>query len=88
LQPLLSVKDLVKHYVIGEASALDKLFGRPRKAVHALDGVSFDVPQNETLGVVGESGCGKTTLLRIIAGLEKASEGEVLLDGKGMVQGS
>jgi peptide/nickel transport system ATP-binding protein len=81
LQPLLSVKDLVKHYVIGEASALDKLFGRPQKAVHALDGVSFDVPQNETLGVVGESGCGKTTLARAVLLLTPPTSGTIEFEG-------
>ena len=52
--------------------------------VHALDGVTFDVPAGQITTVVGPSGCGKTTLLRLVAGLTKPSSGQVLYKGKGI----
>ncbi|AEN06296.1 oligopeptide/dipeptide ABC transporter, ATPase subunit [halophilic archaeon DL31] len=72
--PYLEVRNLKKYYDTGGL-----LGGNPVKAV---DGVSFDVQQGETLGLVGESGCGKTTLGRTILNLEDATEGEVTSDGR------
>jgi NitT/TauT family transport system ATP-binding protein len=60
----------------------------PGESVHVLDHLQFRVENGQFISIVGPSGCGKTTLLRIIAGLEKASEGEVLLNGKGLAEGS
>ena len=80
MQPLLSVKGLVKHYGL-EVSAFDKLLGKSQKVVHALDGVTFDVLQNETLGVVGESGCGKTTLARAVLLLTPPTSGTIEFEG-------
>jgi peptide/nickel transport system ATP-binding protein len=57
------------------------LFGQ-RAAVHAVDDISFEVAKGETLGIVGESGCGKSTAARLIAGVVAADAGEVLLDGE------
>jgi peptide/nickel transport system ATP-binding protein len=73
-EPYLEVKNLKKYY---EDSGL--LGGDPVKAV---DGVSFEVQKGETLGLVGESGCGKTTLGRTILNLETATEGQVISDGR------
>lgn len=62
------------------------VFARTVGFVKAVDGVSFELHRGETLGVVGESGSGKTTVARVIAGLQKATDGTVALDGKvGMV---
>ena len=66
-QPLLSVRNLAVHFPL-----------RGHRTVHAVDGVSFDIQEGETLGLVGESGCGKTTLGRAILRLEKPTSGEVL----------
>jgi oligopeptide/dipeptide ABC transporter, ATP-binding protein, C-terminal domain/oligopeptide/dipeptide ABC transporter, ATP-binding protein, C-terminal domain len=69
--PLLEIRDLHTHYETG--SVLD-----PEPPVRAVDGVSFDIREGEILGLVGESGCGKTTLGRTLAGLETATEGSAL----------
>jgi len=60
----------------------------PGGSVHVLENVEHRIENGRFVSIIGPSGCGKTTLLRIIAGLEKASAGKVLLDGKELVQGS
>jgi oligopeptide/dipeptide ABC transporter ATP-binding protein len=74
--PLLSVSDLKKHFPIKAG-----IFGRTRGYVRAVDGVSFDVHPGETLGLVGESGCGKSTTGRVILRLIEPTAGSVLFDG-------
>jgi oligopeptide/dipeptide ABC transporter ATP-binding protein len=75
---LVSVRDVKKHFEIRGG-----LLGFSRiGAVRAVDGVSFDVRRGETLGLVGESGCGKTTLGKVILQLIPATSGEVLFKGK------
>ena len=73
----ISVRDLVRDYRRPRTS----LRG-PAPSVRALRGVSFDVAKGEHFGIVGESGCGKSTLLRIIAGLDRATSGTVMVDGR------
>jgi oligopeptide transport system ATP-binding protein len=75
---LLEVKNLVKHFPIRQGIIFSKQVG----AVQAVDGVSFDVEKGETLGLVGESGCGKTTAGRCILRLIEPTSGEVHFDGK------
>jgi NitT/TauT family transport system ATP-binding protein len=58
------------------------------KSVHVLENLQHRIENGRFVAIIGPSGCGKTTLLRIIAGLEKASEGRVLLDGTELLQGS
>ena len=74
---LLEVRDLVKHFPIGSG-----LLGRPQAVVRAVDGVSFTIRRGETLGLVGESGCGKTTTGRLILQLERPTRGTVLFEGQ------
>ena len=76
-EPLLEVRDLVKHFPIRRG-----LFGREAGQVRAVDGVSFDVRQGEVLGLVGESGCGKTTTGRCILRLIEPTSGTVRFDGQ------
>ena len=72
---LLEARGLVKHFPVGGG-----LFA-PRQAVHAVDGVDLAIGAGETLAVIGESGCGKTTLARTLTGLIPASAGTVLFAG-------
>jgi ABC-type oligopeptide transport system ATPase subunit len=74
--PLLRVRDLKKHYPIKRG-----FLGRAAGAVRAVDGVSFDVAAGETLGLVGESGCGKTTTGRAVLRLVEPTAGEITFDG-------
>ncbi len=77
-EPLLRVEGLKKHYPVTKGI----LFSRTLGHVKAVDGVSFTLRAGETVGLVGESGCGKTTTSKLILNLEAPTEGEVFLDGK------
>ena len=76
---LLAVNDLKMHFPIRTG-----VFRRVVGHVKAVDGVSFDIPRGKTVGLVGESGCGKTTTGRTLVGLYKATGGTVLFDGRDM----
>jgi oligopeptide/dipeptide ABC transporter ATP-binding protein len=76
-RPLLEVKDLVKEYPVTAGAILQRKVG----SVKAVSGVSFDIPAGQTLGLVGESGCGKTTVGKMIVALEQPNSGSVLLNG-------
>jgi peptide/nickel transport system ATP-binding protein len=78
---ILSVKDLDKKYV-----SKRNFLGKPRQFVHAVDHVSFSVQKGETLGLVGESGCGKTTLGRSVLRLIEPDSGSIYFDEKDLVQ--
>src|ERR1700716_330367 len=77
-QPLISIKDLKVHFPLAGGS----WFRRSRQVVKAVDGVTLDVYRGETLGLVGESGCGKTTLGRAILRLTEPTAGQVLYNDR------
>jgi peptide/nickel transport system ATP-binding protein len=76
--PLLEVRDLVKEFPVTAGAILQ----RQVASVHAVSNVSFSVTKGETFGLVGESGCGKTTIGRVVVALERPNSGAVLLDGQ------
>lgn len=76
-QPLLSVRGLVRHFPLKK-----DVFGRGGGVVRAVDGVDFEVRKGETLGVVGESGCGKSTTARLLMQLIDPDRGEIVFDGQ------
>lgn len=77
-EPLLQVKDLKIYYPVRAKNAL----GGSVSYLHAVDDVSFDVYKGETFGIVGESGCGKSTTGRGIVGLLEPTAGSILFEGK------
>jgi len=78
--PLLEVRGLVKDFQVGGG-----LFGTPT-VVRAVNGVSFTIRRGETLGLVGESGCGKTTTGRCILQLERPTRGEIVFEGRDLTR--
>jgi len=79
---ILTVKDLVKHYEIGGTGIIDRMFGEKASVVRSVDGVSFSIDEGQTLGLVGESGCGKSTVGRSILRLVEPTKGKIELDGQ------
>ena len=77
-EPLVEVRDLVKHFPITSGFLVTRAVG----AVKAVDGVSFDVMRGETFGIVGESGCGKSTTARLVLRLMDPTSGSIRFDGR------
>jgi oligopeptide/dipeptide ABC transporter ATP-binding protein len=82
--PLIQVRDLVKHFPLKQGIVLQRQVG----AVRAVDGISFDVFEGETLGLVGESGCGKSTTARLITRLLEPTDGSILYHGEDFADSS
>lgn len=81
-EPLLEVRDLKMHFPIRKGTFIQREIGR----VKAVDGVSFDIKRGETLGLVGESGCGKSTAGRAILQLYRPTAGSVRFDGQELTE--
>jgi oligopeptide transport system ATP-binding protein len=80
--PLLEVQDLVKHFPVRTNPLAALRRGARARVVHAVDGVSFDVAAGETLGLVGESGCGKTTTGRLVLRAIEPTRGRIVFEGQ------
>ncbi len=78
---LLKVENLVKHFPVRQ-----HIFGRQTAVVHAVDGVSFELHAGDTMALVGESGCGKSTVGRLVLRLLEATSGKVWFDGEELMQ--
>jgi len=78
---LVEVNDLMRHFDVSPPALERLLQGKPRAAVKALDGVTFSIRRGETFSLVGESGCGKTTVARCIVGLYHPTAGNIVFDG-------
>jgi peptide/nickel transport system ATP-binding protein len=81
-RPLLSIEHLVKNFAVTSGALLQRKVGE----VSAVADVSFAIPPGQTFGMVGESGCGKTTVGRLIVGLEKADSGAIVLGGQDLTK--
>jgi peptide/nickel transport system ATP-binding protein len=80
--PLVQVHDLAKTFDVSAPWLNRVVEGKPKQFVHAVDGVSFAIEKGKTLALVGESGCGKSTVARLLVGLYKPTRGSVSFDGQ------
>lgn len=80
---VLSVQKLTKHFPVSRD--LGEFFGRRSRVVRAVDDVSFEIPEGKTLGLVGESGCGKTTIAKVVLGIYKPTSGEIFFQGRNVI---
>ena len=76
MKELVIVKNLIKHF-----NASKGLFNQKTETIYAVNNISFSINQGETLSLVGESGCGKSTVGKCLIGLEKPTSGEIIIDG-------
>ena len=81
-QPLIVAHDLAKTFDVSAPWLNRVLEGKPRQLLHAVDGVSFEIQRGQTLALVGESGCGKSTVARLLVGLYETTRGGLSFDGQ------
>ncbi|USG63165.1 ABC transporter ATP-binding protein [Sneathiella marina] len=79
---VLEVKEMKKHYEITDSSIMSLIRRTPPKTVKANENINFNAREAETVAIVGESGCGKSTFAKVLMGLEEATEGSVVLNGE------
>ncbi len=79
--PLVQARDLAKTFDVSAPWLNRVLERKPRQLLHAVDGVSFDIEKGQTLALVGESGCGKSTVARLLVGLYEPTRGDLVFDG-------
>jgi len=84
--PMLAVEDLARYFDVSRPLLQRVLAGEGRRLLRAVDGISFDIPKGTTLSLVGESGCGKSTVARLAVGLYRPSRGRVVFDGTDLEQ--
>ena len=82
MTPLVQAKDLAKNFDVSPPLLNRLLEHKPRTLLHAVDGVGFDIEKGRTLALVGESGCGKSTVARLLVGLYQPSRGSLIFDGQ------
>jgi peptide/nickel transport system ATP-binding protein len=82
-ETVLDVQHMKKFFPLGGVSIKNLLTGN-KPVIHAVDDISVRVSKSHTMGIVGESGCGKTTLARCVAGLETSTDGKIILEGKSL----
>ncbi|OZI40087.1 ABC transporter ATP-binding protein [Bordetella genomosp. 5] len=80
--PLISVRDAARWFDVSQPWLERVMARKPRQMLRAVDGVSFDIARGETLALVGESGCGKSTVARMLVGLYGLTRGEIQFDGQ------
>jgi peptide/nickel transport system ATP-binding protein len=79
--PLLRVRDIARYFDVSKPFLARMIERQPRLLLKAVDGVSFDIPRGQTLSLVGESGCGKSTVARLVVGLYRPSRGTIEFEG-------
>jgi peptide/nickel transport system ATP-binding protein len=85
---LLEVRDVAREFDVSNPRLNRVIEGQPKSILKAVDGVSFTINRGETLSLVGESGCGKSTIARVVCGLYAPSRGSVIFDGVDMAKAS
>ncbi|MEQ9811475.1 MAG: ATP-binding cassette domain-containing protein [Azospirillaceae bacterium] len=80
--PLVRVTDLARYFDVSKPWLNRVLEREPRQTLRAVDGVSFDIPKGKTFSLVGESGCGKSTVARTVVGLYRPTKGQVFFEGR------
>src|SRR3954462_3117945 len=80
--PLVQASDLAKTFDVSAPWLNRVLERKPRQRLHAVDGVSFEIGRGQTLSVVGDSGCGKSTVARFLVGLHEPPRGDLIFDGQ------
>lgn len=81
-KPLIEVQNVARYFDVSPPWLERVMYGKPKVYLRAVDGVSFTLNKGETFGLVGESGCGKSTVARVLAGLYEASYGKIIFDGE------